>query len=95
MQGGGTGAKGVNYWVKRAEKEDGEGFEERWVNMGPKNMVSMKEGDRCVIHTPGGGGWGSVEDSEWEVVEGEKARVQYPRASGSVAATVNAQAESN
>jgi 5-oxoprolinase (ATP-hydrolysing) len=98
MQGGGSGAKGVNYWVKRVEKEDGERYEERWVNMGPKNMVSMKEGDRCVIYTPGGGGWGNADDKEaegWEIVDGERIKVQYPRAAGSVAATMNAQAESN
>jgi 5-oxoprolinase (ATP-hydrolysing) len=95
MEGGGCGAKGVNYWVKRVEKDGGGGFEERWVNMGPKNMVSMKEGDRCVIYTPGGGGWG-VEGDAGDVdgvVDGGK--VQYARAAGSLASTANAQAESN
>jgi len=97
MQGGDCGAKGVNYWVKRVEKDDGEGFEERWVNMGAKNMVSMSEGDRCVIYTPGGGGWGFESEGEAgdvnTVVNGGKA--QYPRAAGSLTSTANAQAESN
>lgn len=96
MQGGGSGAKGVNYWVKRVEVGDGERFGERWVNMGPKNMVSMKEGDRCVIHTPGGGGWGDVNDKQAaQLSEAEQVKVLYLRASGSVATTMNAQAESN
>ncbi|KAL4805926.1 5-oxoprolinase [Aspergillus unguis] len=57
MGGGGEGSRGVNYWVRRVRDDNG-GEEERWVNMGSKNMVKMKAGDRCVIHTPGGGGWG-------------------------------------
>jgi 5-oxoprolinase (ATP-hydrolysing) len=95
MQSGGCGAKGVNYWVKNAEKEDGSGFEERWVNMGPKNMVSMGQGDRCVIFTPGGGGWG-LEGGE-EAVDGKEIAIKqhHARAAGSVTATMNAQAESN
>ncbi|KAL3486704.1 Hydantoinase B/oxoprolinase-domain-containing protein [Aspergillus germanicus] len=81
MQGGGEGQRGANYWVRRAQNERGED-EWRWVNMGSKNMVKMETGDRCVIHTPGGGGWGVPE-------------VQYPRASGSVTAYADAQAASN
>ncbi|KAF2865409.1 Hydantoinase B/oxoprolinase-domain-containing protein [Massariosphaeria phaeospora] len=95
MQHGGCGAKGVNYWVKRVEKEDGEGFEERWVNMGSKNMVSMQKGDRCVIFTPGGGAWGLESDNDVVTGEADTGKIQYPRAAGSLAATVNAQAESN
>jgi 5-oxoprolinase (ATP-hydrolysing) len=95
MQSGGCGAKGVNYWVKKAEKEDGSGFEERWVNMGSKNMVSMGQGDRCVIFTPGGGGWGL--EGGGEAIDGKKIVIkqQHARAAGSVTATMNAQAESN
>lgn len=93
MQDGGPGAKGVNYWVKRIEKEDGSGFEERWVNMGPKNLVSMNEGDRCIIFTPGGGGWGL--ESEAVNGTGSAIKQQYPRAAGSVAARMSAQAEAN
>lgn len=37
-----------------------EEMEERWINMGGKNTASMKAGERIVIMTPGGGGWGPV-----------------------------------
>ncbi|KAF2647290.1 hypothetical protein K491DRAFT_763763 [Lophiostoma macrostomum CBS 122681] len=57
MHGGTGGAKGVTYWAKRVEKENGEGYEERWVNMEPKNMWrwmgkcgrkgSRRLGDEC------------------------------------------------
>ncbi|KAI0383528.1 Hydantoinase B/oxoprolinase-domain-containing protein [Hypomontagnella monticulosa] len=54
MMGGEGGACGANFWVQK--QEDGT---ERWINIGSRGQVDMKEGDRCVIHTPGGGGWGT------------------------------------
>lgn len=36
---------------------------ERYINLGAKNTASMKPGERIVICTPGGGGWGSVSSS--------------------------------
>ncbi|KAI1473393.1 Hydantoinase B/oxoprolinase-domain-containing protein [Daldinia eschscholtzii] len=92
MMGGEPGQCGANYWVQKLE--DGS---ERWVNIGSRGQVDMKEGDRCVIHTPGGGGWGVPEglgedddefDGHFEVVNsvngtnGETKTV-YPRAAGS------------
>ncbi|KAI1345942.1 hydantoinase B/oxoprolinase [Xylaria sp. FL0043] len=35
-------------------------YEERWINLGAKNTAAMKAGDRIIINTPGGGGWGPV-----------------------------------
>ncbi|KAK6841339.1 hypothetical protein PG987_002199 [Apiospora arundinis] len=35
-------------------------FEERYINLGAKNSAPMKPGDRIIINTPGGGGWGKV-----------------------------------
>jgi 5-oxoprolinase (ATP-hydrolysing) len=35
-------------------------FEERRINMGSKNSAPMQPGDRIIINTPGGGGWGNV-----------------------------------
>ncbi|KAI2640273.1 hydantoinase B/oxoprolinase [Xylaria nigripes] len=35
-------------------------YEERRVSMGAKNSAPMKPGDRIIIKTPGGGGWGPV-----------------------------------
>jgi 5-oxoprolinase (ATP-hydrolysing) len=39
--------------------------EYRYINLGAKNTASMRPGERIVIHTPGGGGWGK---------EGEESR---------------------
>ncbi|KAK9421527.1 putative Hydantoinase B/oxoprolinase [Seiridium unicorne] len=35
-------------------------YEERYINMGAKNSAPFKAGDRIIINTPGGGGWGKV-----------------------------------
>ncbi|KAI0156841.1 hydantoinase B/oxoprolinase [Xylariaceae sp. FL1272] len=35
-------------------------YEERHISMGAKNSAPMKPGDRIIINTPGGGGWGPV-----------------------------------
>lgn len=106
MMGGRPGASGANFWVQK--QDDGS---ERWVNIGSRGQVDMKEGDRCVIHTPGGGGWGTPDDldededeDDWGVgttngvngVNGtEGAKVSYPRATGSVHAYSAAQEASS
>lgn len=51
------------------DKEDGEQsvvYEERRINLGGKNSAAMKEGERIIICTPGGGGWGPVEERNAE-----------------------------
>lgn len=88
MDGGGPGASGANYWVQRLE--DGS---ERWVDIGSRGQINMRTGDRCVIHTPGGGGWGVPCDeaaSSAGLNEGGgntdgplHAKSAYPRAAGS------------
>lgn len=93
MQGGEDGECGANYWVQRTE--DGG---ERWLSVGSRGQVEMKTGDRCVIHTPGGGGWGTPEPLEEgeeefakEGVNGHggtmdapaRPKIAYPRAAGS------------
>lgn len=45
----------------RAGEGDGDGdgeLEERRINLGAKNSAAMAAGDRIIVHTPGGGGWG-------------------------------------
>lgn len=54
MQGGGPGQTGLNFWVTKDEETGGE----RRVNLGGKNTVKVRRGDRVVVMTPGGGGWG-------------------------------------
>lgn len=83
LEGGGDAEVGVNYWVRKTKKVEGsdaeagtagddkdsgkEGEDVQYVNLGGKNTVSMQVGDRIIIMTPGGGGWGK---------EGEDSKVQ-------------------
>ncbi|KAI0395399.1 hydantoinase B/oxoprolinase [Xylariaceae sp. FL0594] len=75
LAGGEDAACGLNVWVRRvpkgeeseegkgADKGEGEGevgYEERWISLGAKNSAPMKPGDRIIINTPGGGGWGPL-----------------------------------
>ncbi|KAI9731146.1 MAG: hypothetical protein M1834_005339 [Cirrosporium novae-zelandiae] len=50
MNGGENGERGQNLWVKRGGR--------RIINLGGKNSVRVEAGDRMVIRTPGGGGYG-------------------------------------
>ncbi|KAI0597504.1 Hydantoinase B/oxoprolinase-domain-containing protein [Biscogniauxia sp. FL1348] len=89
MMGGENGESGANYWVQKTDEGD------RWINIGSRGQVDMKEGDRCVIHTPGGGGWGVPDEGcngdglngQVNGADGGKATVAanigYPRATGS------------
>lgn len=103
MMGGEPGECGANYWVKKLE--DGS---ERWVSIGSRGQVDMQAGDRCVIHTPGGGAWGEVWDGEkakgvngvnGHGVQGVNGngvnKVQYPRATGTIHAYSAAQEAAN
>ena len=59
--GGQDAACGQNFWVRRInnrEPKREETSEERKINLGGKNTASMQAGDRIIIMTPGGGGWG-------------------------------------
>ncbi|KAH8689335.1 Hydantoinase B/oxoprolinase-domain-containing protein [Talaromyces proteolyticus] len=57
MEGGNPGQTGLNLWLSKASVTG----DDRTVNIGGKGSVSMGVGDRVVIMTPGGGGWGSPE----------------------------------
>ncbi|KAF4944149.1 hypothetical protein FGADI_12898 [Fusarium gaditjirri] len=58
MEGGEPGQTGLSLWLTK-DKYTGH---ERRVNMGGKGSIPMNTGDRVVIMTPGGGGYGSVKD---------------------------------
>ena len=48
---------------EQVEKENDAATEEeeyRYINMGGKNTASMQAGERIIVMTPGGGGWGKV-----------------------------------
>lgn len=49
LQSGDDGKRGENLWIKKNG---------RVINLGGKNTAMMEAGDRMVIQTPGGGGWG-------------------------------------
>jgi 5-oxoprolinase (ATP-hydrolysing) len=59
LAGGESAACGQNIWVRKIPKREGDPDEERHVNMGGKNTASMKAGERIIVITPGGGGWGA------------------------------------
>ncbi|KFA50465.1 hypothetical protein S40293_07891 [Stachybotrys chartarum IBT 40293] len=54
MAGGDEGKRGLNLWIRR-DTEDGT---TRTINLGGKATTMMNAGDRIVILTPGGGGYG-------------------------------------
>lgn len=53
MAGGEPGKRGLNQWIKKSG---------RTVNIGGKSSVQVGAGDRVVINTPGGGGYGNKLD---------------------------------
>jgi 5-oxoprolinase (ATP-hydrolysing) len=80
LAGGEDAECGLNIWVRKVETSNpqrsdkmlngDEGkigdtvFEERRINLGGKNTALMKAGERIIICTPGGGGWGRIGDEK-------------------------------
>ena len=107
MFGGENGSSGANYWVQRTTNAEDGSVGERWINIGSRGQVDMQKGDRCVIHTPGGGGWGQPDDYADDEIdnivrsthgvngEGRKTEATYPRATGSFHAYAAAQEASS
>jgi len=78
LEGGEDAQCGLNIWVRKIEVSNAEKadrqlsgaipdskpteYEERRINLGGKNSAAMKPGERIIICTPGGGGWGKAED---------------------------------
>ncbi|KAH8685925.1 Hydantoinase B/oxoprolinase-domain-containing protein [Tricladium varicosporioides] len=76
LAGGEDAQCGLNIWVRNVETSNPERsdkmlngsseaveeavFEERRINLGGKNTAAMKPGERIIICTPGGGGWGKA-----------------------------------
>lgn len=95
LEGGEDAACGMNIWVRKVQKggrrADAEEWEERRINLGGKNTASMAAGERIVVMTPGGGGWGK----EGEVSKAVKVRdVQEGWRKGSLAARAETQESS-
>jgi 5-oxoprolinase (ATP-hydrolysing) len=57
-------SKGEGEGEEKGDCEDEDEYEERYINLGGKNSAPMEAGDRVIICTPGGGGWGPVGDDK-------------------------------
>lgn len=64
MNGGDSGKRGFNYWLKKLD--DGT---YRRISLGGQNSVWVKPGDRIRIETPSGGGWGKPESDKSDTAE--------------------------
>lgn len=96
MRGGEDGKCGENLWLKLSNnnKEDNKRALEKQkqytvISLGGKNTVVMKPGDRIVIKTPGGGGYGDPilykkREDKKKINSGKKPKGFIPRASGSI-----------
>jgi 5-oxoprolinase (ATP-hydrolysing) len=76
LEGGEDAQCGRNLWVRKVKKVEGsedvgpnkkgksngeeEEHEWRYVSLGAKNTAAMQAGERIIVETPGGGGWGPV-----------------------------------
>lgn len=77
LNGGSPAKVGQNFWLKQEEGEIENSVKVktiRKINLGSKASVKMGKGDRILIHTPGGGGWGKV-GGEAVLKEGEEGKV--------------------
>jgi 5-oxoprolinase (ATP-hydrolysing) len=63
LEGGEAGASGLNLVIMKDEYSE----EKRVINLGAKGTIKLGQGDRIVINSPGGGGWGSVQEGGEEV----------------------------
>ncbi|KAJ5474350.1 hypothetical protein N7475_003916 [Penicillium sp. IBT 31633x] len=59
LEGGESGQAGLNLYLKK--ELDGT---ERMINIGGKMELEVQPGERNLIHTLGGGGWGKISDEE-------------------------------
>ncbi|GJN94162.1 hypothetical protein Rhopal_007236-T1 [Rhodotorula paludigena] len=96
LHGGEGGERGCTYWDK--QMPDGT---RRVVKMKPSPVFKPRAGDRVILHTPGGGGYGAPEVAEEPAMNGVKHNgaakangahaTHYPRANGSVSAYLSLQ----
>ena len=93
LAGGEDAQCGLNIWVRKVEtsnpersdkmlngsneKLDDAVLEERRINLGGKNTAAMKAGERIIICTPGGGGWGKVGDKKETKEKGQDPKLSW------------------
>ncbi|KAK8844794.1 hypothetical protein IAR55_006644 [Kwoniella newhampshirensis] len=95
MKGGGPGQRGAFFFCKK--QEDGS---HEIVKTKPSCSVMVKPGDRVILHTPGGGAWGSPNEepqvhNAQDILRYNEFSSFIPRANGSWAAYTSAQNASN
>lgn len=71
MAGGCDGARGRNIWVRKDYKNG----TERYVSLGGRATTMMNPGDRIIVQTPGGGGYGKDPNAEEEFVPPEELEI--------------------
>lgn len=71
MAGGCDGARGRNIWVRK----DAKNGTERYVSLGGRATTMMNPGDRIIVQTPGGGGYGKDPNAEEEFVPPEELEI--------------------
>jgi 5-oxoprolinase (ATP-hydrolysing) len=77
MAGGCPGERGLN--LLRFAEDD------RTISLGGKNTISVQPGDRLLIHSPGGGGYGAGESKRDETAAEARDAASVPtRVSGSL-----------
>jgi 5-oxoprolinase (ATP-hydrolysing) len=64
LLGGESGLRGVNKWYRKSETSDGY----RRIFLGGKCTVKVSKGDRIIIMTPGGGGFGTSAQTDEKTV---------------------------
>jgi 5-oxoprolinase (ATP-hydrolysing) len=67
------------------EKSSAEEEEVRYINMGGKNTAAMRAGERIIVMTPGGGGWGPVGKESESQQHREKVDPKHGWRGGSIA----------
>lgn len=77
MAGGGDGERGVNYLARKM----GDGSL-RWINVGGSKEVDLRAGDRIMLCTPGGGGYGEGSEGGGIGVRDGDGFGHVPRANG-------------
>lgn len=92
LAGGEDAACGMNLWVRHVQKggrgDVADEWEDRYINLGGKNTASMQKGERIIVMTPGGGGWGKVGE-ESKVIKGRDVREAWRK--GSIAGRLETQ----